>query len=112
MCHFICIDDKHRVKVGEPGFPISAVERGREVIVSLNDTFAVGNHDFTKFSIIPSVALLINIPETMEGSWYTGQVFVTIKDSFYEPSSPFRHAREVYNLLITRVSERPVLFIL
>ena len=71
----MCIDDKHRVKVGEP---ISAVERGREVIVSLNDTFAVGDHDFTKFSIIPSVALLINIPETMEGSWYTGQVFVTI----------------------------------
>ena len=54
MCHFICIDDKHCVKVGEPGFPISAVERGHEVIVSLKDTFAVGDHDFTKFSIIAS----------------------------------------------------------
>jgi len=47
--NFICIDDKHRVKVGEPGFPVAAVERGREVVVSLHETFAVGDHDFTRF---------------------------------------------------------------
>ena len=28
LTNFICIDDKHRVKVGEPGFPVAAVERG------------------------------------------------------------------------------------
>ena len=31
---FVCLDDKHRIKVGEPGFPVAATERGREVIVS------------------------------------------------------------------------------
>ncbi len=42
--HFICVDDKHRLKVGETGFPVAAAERGREVIVSLHETFAVGHH--------------------------------------------------------------------
>lgn len=34
------------------------------------------DHDFTQFSIIPSVVLEVN---SFEGSWYTGQVFVAIK---------------------------------
>jgi hypothetical protein len=67
---FICIDDKHRVKVGEPGLPVAATERGREVIVSLTESFAVGDHDFTRFSLIPSVVLDVNIRNSFEGSWY------------------------------------------
>lgn len=46
------------------------VERGKEVIVSLNETFVVGDHDFCKFSIIPSVVLINEIPSSLEkGSW-------------------------------------------
>ena len=26
---FLCIDDKHKAKVGEPGYPVAAAERGR-----------------------------------------------------------------------------------
>lgn len=63
---FICIDDKLRIKVGEPGYPVAAVERGRQVIVSNTETFAVGDHDFTRFSIIPSVVLQVDIPEKFE----------------------------------------------
>ena len=80
---FACIDDKHFIKVGEPGFPIAAAERGREVIVSSNEVFVVGDHDFTKFRIIPSVVLLVDIPETIEGSFYSGQVFVGLKDGIF-----------------------------
>jgi len=60
--NFICIDDKHKIKVGEPGLPIAVAERGKEVIVSLNDheTFIVVDHDFTQFSLTPSVILLVN----------------------------------------------------
>ena len=25
-----CLDDKHRVKVGEPGLPVASVERGKK----------------------------------------------------------------------------------
>ena len=61
--NFACLDDKHRVNVGEPGFPVAAAERGRRVMVGLDSSFQVGDHDFTRHSIIPSVCFLVNIPE-------------------------------------------------
>ena len=65
-----CLDDKHRIKVGEPGLPVASVESGQKVLVSLNQSFEVCDHDFTRFSLIPSVTLLIDIPDAIGGSWY------------------------------------------
>ena len=59
---FICLDNKHRIKIGEPGSPIAAAERDRRVLVSMAKSFQVGDHDFTKFSVIPSVMLVLVIP--------------------------------------------------
>ena len=70
---FISIDDKHRIKVGEPGYPVAAAERGRRVPVREDEYFTVGDHDFTKFSLIPSVVFIIDIPEEISDSWFTGQ---------------------------------------
>ena len=44
-CLVICLDDKHRLKVGEPGFPVAAAERGRRVIAYLQEEFQVADHD-------------------------------------------------------------------
>ncbi|CAB5355435.1 unnamed protein product [Rhizophagus irregularis] len=54
----VFMDEKHRCKVGEPGYPVAAVERGKQVIVSCNKSFVVSDHDFTKCGIIPSVTNL------------------------------------------------------
>ena len=32
-CTMVCIDHKYRLKVGEPGIPVAAAERGQRVIV-------------------------------------------------------------------------------
>jgi len=58
---FVCMDDKHRLKIGEPGVPVAAAERGRQVLVSLTETFEVCDHDFTRFSAIPTVSLVVDI---------------------------------------------------
>jgi len=108
---FVCMDDKHRVNVGKPGVPVAAAERGGRVLVSLSDTFEVCDHDFTKFSLIPSVTLVVDIPSTMEGSWYDGQVYVGFKDSIYEPSSCLRHSAELQNLLLTEIGSKSMLFL-
>ena len=97
---FVCLDDKHRIKVGEPGFLVAAAERGRRVIVRAGASFEVGDHDFTKFSMVPSVVALINdIPGDVADSWSRGQVTVTLKEGAFEPSSPLRHATELKELL-------------
>ena len=75
---FIAMDDKHTCKVGEPGLPVAAVERGKEVIVAKNQSLQVTDNDFTKFSVSPSVMMEINVPDDMEGSFYDGQIHVGI----------------------------------
>ena len=71
---FVSQDDKHTIKVGGPEYPVAAVDRGRAVLVGLNEKMVVGDHDFTKFTLTPSVNFLIDIPESIEGSFYCGKV--------------------------------------
>ena len=110
-CLLICLDDKYRLKVGEPGYPVAVAERGRRVIVSLEEQFEVGDHDFTRFSIIPSVIFSIDIPDSIEGSWYHGQVCVALKEAAFQPSSPMRHCTELNSWLTTRIGNRSALLL-
>lgn len=109
---FVSADDKHRLKVGEPGFPVAAAERGRRVLVGRDSSFSVGDHDFTRFSLVPSVTFVIDIPDCIDSSWYKGQVIIGFKDAAFEPSSPIRHAAELHQSVQSYgFSEKPVLFL-
>ena len=111
-CSLFFIDDKHRCKVGEPGLPVAAVERGKQVVVSTSGKkFAVADHDFTKFAIIPSVTVVCDIPSSIEDSFYRGQVFVGIKDAMLEASSPLRHSTELSKLLREQQLNNPIVLI-
>ena len=72
----------------------------------------VGDHDFTKFAHTPNVNFLIDIPETIEGSFYCGKVFVVLKDSTFEHSSPVRHAKELKQILENRFASIQPLLVL
>src|SRR5581483_7136011 len=110
ITNLIFLDDKYRCKVGEPGFPVAAVERGKKVVVSKDTTFAVADHDFTKTGIIPSVAMICKIPESINGDFYAGKVHIGLKDPIFQPSSPLRHATELYKILLDeRLIDMPVL---
>ena len=73
---FVSLDDKHKVKVGHPGSPVAAAERGRQALVHSSSSFQVGDHDFTNMSITPSVSFVVDIPENINESWYDGLVHV------------------------------------
>lgn len=105
---FIYQDDKHTVKVGEPDYPVSAVERGKQVIVGLDQIMTVGDHDFTKFSLSPSVSLDVSLPEEVNGSFYNGQVYVGLKENCFEPSSAARHACELNKSLFEEDKNNPI----
>ena len=98
-CNLLCVDDKHKVKVGEPGYPVAAAERGKSVLVAMGKRFEVSDHDFTKFSITPSVALSVKIPDSIEETFYNGEVSVFLKESVFEPSSSWRHAAEMLQVI-------------
>ncbi len=71
----------------------------------------IADHDFTKFGIVPSIILLLDLPEEISESWYRGQVFVAPKETVFEPSSPCRHACELYQTLTSLSFDKKVLFL-
>lgn len=107
---FICDNDKHRIKVGEPGYPLAAAERGCQVVVSLNQSFQVGNHDFSCFSQIPSVNLEVHIPDSIDGSWYQGKVFIGFKDAAFDLLFDMLYT-ELYSSLLERIGLKSMLFL-
>jgi hypothetical protein len=42
---------------------------------------------------------MIDVPETITGDFYNGQVTVTLKDTIFQPSSPMRHVVEIRKFL-------------
>lgn len=97
----LCMDDKHAISIGEPGLPVAAVDCGRRVIVGGNTPLTVADHDFTKMKLVPSATLVVDIPDKIDGSFYSGQVDVTFKDAVFQASSPIRHVTELISLLKT-----------
>ena len=83
------------------------------MVVHLNETFAFGDRDFTKFSLIPSVALSIDIPTDVAESWYTGDVIIGLKEGVFEPSSPHRNMAELLDIIHSQnlLSDKSVLFL-
>jgi hypothetical protein len=104
---FVCIDDKHKIKVGEPSFCRTWSSSLSGVTVSIS----CWRSWFHQVSIIPSVVLLADIKIEISGSWYVRQVFVLFKDGAFEPSSPIRHATKLVNILENEAIDRPVLFL-
>ena len=95
----VCQDDKAKIPVGEPHTPIAATSSNRGTLQQMGRIHAAADHDFHKFNLTPSVSLIVDVPESIEESFHTGKVYVTLKDSIFEGSSPFRHGAELMNAL-------------
>ena len=102
----LSLDDKHSVSVGEPNTAVSSLDRGRTS--SGMDVVAL-DHDFTKAKLTPSVALVIDIPDYITESFYRGQVFVSVKDAIFSPSSPLLHSQEVVDIIDQLHHVQPIL---
>jgi hypothetical protein len=85
------------------------VERGKQVIVGLNQVMEVADHDFTRTSIIPSVVFNLDLPEDLKGSFYRGKVSVRLKEKCFEPSSPLGHVTELWKLLKNEGQNKEIL---
>ncbi|EXX67908.1 hypothetical protein RirG_109960 [Rhizophagus irregularis DAOM 197198w] len=68
--------------------------RNRRSLSTQNNDLNASDHDFTKLSLTPSVIFFVSIPSDISGGFYNGQVFVSFKDTVFEPSSAIRHATE------------------
>ena len=98
-------DDKTGVDCGEPEQPTAATQHPGKSWVSGNKVVAEGQHSFHKTNLTPSVRLLHEIPDDVNGSFFRGEPQVSIKDSIFEHSTSARHGAE----LLQMFNQRPEL---
>ena len=100
------VDAKCKVSVGEPDFPIASVTKGKKVILGINQSFEVSDHDFSKISIIPDAVFVQKSPENkqqddegFQSSWFSGKVFYSFKSMVTQGSSALRGVVEIAKML-------------
>ena len=71
-----------------------------------NEQVVALDHDFSAYSLTPSVTLRIDLPSDVltidPGSFYKGACILTLKDSILQASNPLRHAAELLAKLPAR----------
>ena len=77
-------------------------------MVGVNQAMVVGDHDFTKFSLSPSVSLDVEIPKNMDGAFYDGKVYVGLKENAFQKSTALRHACEPDHVLSEDNKNKPI----
>lgn len=105
-----CLDDKAIIPVGDPKKPLPAVGRthGGGLVAGNNNNLLCADHDYHTCGIVPSVCLMVDIPNDVKGSFYHGDVHITIKDKIFQPSSPLRHATETVKIIREKHSDDDV----
>lgn len=95
-----CLDDKAIIPIGEPGKPTAATQRqhNSSLTTSANAVKAL-DHDYHLCGLVPSVCLMVEIPDSPRGSFYKGNVHITVKDKVLQASSPLRHSTETVRIM-------------
>lgn len=120
IAQFVSVDDKAIINVGEPNCAVSTGVKGhnRSLVSTESPRLLALDHDFHIHGRVASVALFVETPVHSSDSFYTDQPFVTNKDKVTQPSSAFRHATELADLIRihystdTRTASKPVLVVL
>ncbi len=107
----ISADDKHKISIGED-VTVSISVRNRHSMVTQDSILAAADHDFTKLSLIPSVTFFISIPNDISELFYSGQVFVSYKNTIFELSSTIWHSAEFLNAFNIQYKHQILLSIL
>ena len=96
----ISVDDKAIIPVGEPGLPVSTGVRGHNrSLVSAGHELAALDHDFHVSGLVPSVVLVVDLPDSRQDSFFQGRAYVTLKDKVTQASSAMRHSAETMSIL-------------
>ena len=56
------------------------------------------DHDWHRFKATPPVVLHCDIPESVEESFYSGRIYVTVNEAIFERSTALQHKEECNNI--------------
>jgi hypothetical protein len=93
----VLVDDMEAVSVGEPGFPCQSNTRKMYASILADADVgkaSIGDHNFHRASVRPSMTLFMTTPLVSRNSWQTGKVTCSSKDCATQRSSPMQHSLE------------------
>ena len=102
------MDDKAKIPVDEPGTPEAATSHQRRASSKCKIDLEGSDHNYHSVNLTPSEILSCQISDSPNSSFYTGQIFVGIKDSVFEGSDPVRHTIELLDVLRSEHNEFPL----
>ena len=98
-------DDKSRAMVGPPENPMQSGTRNRAVPTVEGTELTAADHDFGGTAITPSMQQEAEIPEKIDGNWYHGQLWASLKDGVFEKSNPIRHCEELTRVFGPQIAD-------
>ena len=93
------MDGKAKIPTVDPGGPETARSHMRKAVTTKKVTLESLDHNYHSMNLTPLIMLLCNLSEKATESFLTGQVYVGIKDSIFEPSDPLEHVVEMFSVL-------------
>ena len=97
----VSVDDKAIIPIGDPGATVSTGVRGHHrSLVPSSSFLGALDHNFHVHGVVPSVSLIVSIPESSSDSFFTGQVYVGNKNKVTQPSSLLLHSTELSKILL------------
>ena len=101
------MEDKAKIPVGEPGTPEAATSHQRRALSKCNIDLEASNYSYHSVNLTTSVIPNCQIPDSPNSSFYTCQIFVSIKDLVFEGLDPVRHTIELLDVLRSEHNEFP-----
>jgi len=83
---------KHLLLLFIVGHTVSTGVRGKKTLTPSGSELVALDHDMNVSSLTPSVVLKCDIPKNLDHSFVQGHVTVTVNDSVFMTSSPWRHS--------------------
>ena len=93
------MDNKSKIPISEPGNPEAATSHMRKALTTASTELEATNHNYHVGNLTPSLNLICDIPQEASDSFYSGQIYVGLKNSIFQTSDPFRHAVELIDVL-------------
>ena len=94
------LDDKCTSPLGEPGPPQStAVKSHNSSLGVVGSTNVSLNNSFHIVGVVPSVCMVICVPENYRSSYHTGNDNVTVKDKVFQPSTAMRPTEQTVKII-------------
>lgn len=107
-------DDKANGTIGEPGTATGFLTRQRKALSGVHvSSMQAMDHDAgsSKLRLIPSVFLKQEIPDSVDGSWLRGEVYVTLKNNLFESSEANKTLAEIMECLDDCKPNKPNLWL-